>query len=70
MKDKEYEDKLDNINEKFTYAMQTFQTNLGNMTSKINEQSLLVSLKFPTVNKIFTPTVKYHLHRRPKIKSL
>lgn len=50
MQDKEYEDKLDNINEKFTYAMQAFQTNLGNMTSKINEQSLLVSLLFPTVN--------------------
>ena len=43
MKDKENEEKIDNINEKFTYAMQSFQTNLGNMSAKISEQSLLVS---------------------------
>ena len=43
IKEREHEEKIDNMNEKFTYGMQSFQTNLGNMSAKINEQNQTVS---------------------------
>ena len=35
--EKDFTEKLDNYNEKFTYAIQSFQATIGNMSTKLNE---------------------------------
>ena len=39
-----FNEKLDNHNEKFTYAMQSFQSSVGNLTNSMNEQKEQVKI--------------------------
>jgi len=42
--DQEFDDRLQSYNEKFTYAMSSFQSVLGNFNAKLVEQKELVNL--------------------------
>ena len=42
----DFNEKLENYNEKFTYAIQSFQATIGNISNKVNEQKDLVNITF------------------------
>lgn len=44
--DKDFDERLQNYNEKFTYAMQSFQSTIGSLGARLNEQKELVSIAF------------------------
>lgn len=44
--EKDFNEKLENYNEKFTYAIQSFQATIGNISNKVNEQKDLVNITF------------------------
>lgn len=40
--EKDFNERLENYNQKFTYAMQSFQSTVGNLSTRLNEQKDLV----------------------------
>ena len=44
--EKDFNEKLENYNEKFTYAIQSFQATIGSISNKVNEQKDLVNKRF------------------------
>ena len=54
--EKTFNDKLENYNEKFTYAMQSFQATVGTLSNRLNEQTNVVCCLF-----IFFSLVHIHI---------
>lgn len=42
--EKDLNEKLENYNEKFTFAIQSFQSNLGNLGNRMSEQREMVNI--------------------------
>jgi hypothetical protein len=58
-------DKLENYNEKFTFAMQSFQSTLGSLGTRMSEQREMVGF-FPcaTSSNTHTHYINYYAHQQ------